>query len=133
MRTTPLVLFHICCAVIGLLSGYLSMFFRKGSGLHRAAGDVFVVAMLGMGASAAYIATFQHPIRANVIAGLLTIYVVSTGWWAGRRAGSLSRSSARSGCSRAARRAGRGGSRSTAVSVGTASACGHGGRPSTAV
>lgn len=85
MRTTPLVLFHISAAVIGLLSGYLSMLFRKGSGLHRAAGNVFVVSMLGMAGSAAYIAIFQHPIRANVIAGLLTIYVVSTGWWAGRR------------------------------------------------
>ena len=85
MRTTPLVLFHICMAVIGILSGYVAMFFRKGSGLHRAAGDVFVVSMLGMSASAAYIATFQHPIRINVVAGLLTFYVVATGWWAGRR------------------------------------------------
>jgi len=48
MPLTPLLLVHICGAVVGLLSGYLAMLVRKGSGLHEAAGRVYVVSMLTM-------------------------------------------------------------------------------------
>lgn len=82
---SPLLLVHIFSATVGLLSGFLSMVVRKGSGLHRAAGQVFFVSMLTMSASAVYYAAFIHPIRINVVAGLLTFYLVSTGWWSGRR------------------------------------------------
>lgn len=82
---SPLIIVHIIAATIGLLSGYLSILVRKGSGLHRAAGQVFFVSMLIMSASAAYYAAFVHAIRINVIGGLLTFYLVCTGWWAGRR------------------------------------------------
>ena len=51
-----LLLIHVCGAVIGLLSGYLAMVLRKGSGLHRAAGTIFFPAMLIMSACAAYVA-----------------------------------------------------------------------------
>src|SRR5437870_175363 len=82
---STLVVIHICGAVIGLLSGSLAMIFRKGSSLHRIAGNFFVVAMIVMAGSAAYIAEFLHPIRINVIAALLTLYLVTTGWWWGKR------------------------------------------------
>lgn len=82
--TTTLLLIHIFGASIGILSGFLSMFFRKGSGLHAAAGNVFFVSMLAMSTSAAYIAAFLHPIMVNVVAASLTFYMVSTAWRAAR-------------------------------------------------
>ena len=82
---TAIILFHICCATLGLLSGYLAMFLRKGSGLHGAAGTVFFLTMVGMGLSGAYYATFVHPIMINVVAGLLTFYLVVTARRAAKR------------------------------------------------
>jgi len=82
---TPLLIIHICGATVGLLSGFMAMAFRKGSGLHGAAGTVFFVSMLTMSSSAAYIATFLRPIAINVVAGLLTFYLVSTAWRAAKR------------------------------------------------
>jgi hypothetical protein len=46
-----LLFFHICSGAMGLLSGAAAMSFRKGSRRHRLAGDVFVIAMLSLGAS----------------------------------------------------------------------------------
>ena len=81
----PLLLLHISCATVGLLSGFMAMAFRKGSGWHGAAGTVFFVSMLGMSASGAYIAMFLRPIMINVVAALLTFYLVSTAWSAAKR------------------------------------------------
>jgi uncharacterized membrane protein len=83
--TPPLVLLHISAAVIGLLSGFMTMFVRKGAGMHRVAGTVFTVSMLTMSASGAYLAVFTKPNGLNLIVALLTFYLVATGWWAGRR------------------------------------------------
>lgn len=80
-----LTLVHICGAVIGLLSGFLSMLFRKGSGLHRVAGNVFFVSMLTMSGAGAYIAAFLKPNIGNVMGGLLTFYLVATAWVAAKR------------------------------------------------
>ena len=85
MIFTTLLLTHICGAVVGLISGYLSMVLRKGSGLHRAAGMVFTVAMLLMTSSGAIIATAYRLNALNVVVSLLTFYLVLTAWWAGRR------------------------------------------------
>jgi uncharacterized membrane protein len=46
MFHSTLVLFHVCNAVVGLLSGFLSTLFQNGSGLHRVAGNIFFVSML---------------------------------------------------------------------------------------
>lgn len=85
MSLPPLLLLHICAAIVGLLSGYLSIALRKGSGLHRAAGSAFFVSMLLMSGSAAAIAVFMSPNMLNMTVGLLTFYLVTTAWWAGRR------------------------------------------------
>jgi uncharacterized membrane protein len=85
MFHSTLTLVHICGAVVGLLSGFLSMLFRKGSGLHRAAGHVFFVSMLTMSGAGAYIAAFLKPNVGNVMGGLLTFYLVATAWVAARR------------------------------------------------
>lgn len=76
MRWSILV-FHICGGVIGILAGAVAMSFRKGSRWHGVAGNVFFVAMLAMGFSAAYLG--------NVIGGLLACYLVATAWLTARR------------------------------------------------
>jgi len=81
----PLLYFHICAAIVGLLSGGMAMIFRKGSGRHGAAGTVFVISMLCMTTSAAFIATFMSPHMINVIAASLACYLVVTGWVAIKR------------------------------------------------
>jgi hypothetical protein len=70
---------------VALLSGFMAMAFRKGSGLHAAAGNVFFVSMLSMAGLGAFMATFLRPNNGNVMGGSLAIYVVSTGWMAGKR------------------------------------------------
>lgn len=85
MSLPPLLLLHICAAIVGLLSGYLSIGLRKGSGLHRAAGSTFFASMLLMSGSAAVIAVFMSPNMLNMTVGLLTFYLVTTAWRAGRR------------------------------------------------
>jgi len=80
-----LLLLHVCCAVVGLLAGFLSMMFRKGSGLHRAAGTIFFAAMLGMAGAGVFIAAFLKPNNGNVMGGSLLTYLVTTGWIAGQR------------------------------------------------
>lgn len=82
----PLLLLHICTATVGLFSGFLAMALRKGSGLHRAAGSVFFPSMLIMSGTGAYMAVFVKPNLGNVLAGVLTFYMVATGWKAARRA-----------------------------------------------
>jgi uncharacterized membrane protein len=83
--STGLLLIHICGAVIGLISGYTAMLFRKGSGLHAAAGNVFFVSMLCMSSTGAYIAEFQKPNKGNVLVAVLTFYLVATAWVTARR------------------------------------------------
>jgi hypothetical protein len=53
------------------------MSFQKGTPRHRVAGNVFFVAMLVMGFSAAYLG--------NVVGGLLACYLVATAWLTARR------------------------------------------------
>jgi uncharacterized membrane protein len=85
MKLHPILLLHICGATIGLLSGYLAIVLRKGSGLHRAAGTVFVAAMVSMSVSAAWVAWYLRPNMLNFTVSLLTFYLVVTGWRAGRK------------------------------------------------
>ena len=75
----PVLVIHICAGVLGLLSGVAAMALRKGSRRHGAAGNVFVVAMLVMGTTAAYLG--------NVFGGASALYLVTTGWLTGRRRG----------------------------------------------
>ena len=82
---TALTMIHICGAIVGLLSGFMAMMFRKGSGLHGAAGNVFFVSMLSMSAAGAYMAAFIKPNNGNVMGGVLTFYLVATGWMAASR------------------------------------------------
>jgi len=80
----PLLFLHIAGGMVGLLSGTVAMMYRKGSRGHRAAGNVFVVAMLIMGACGSTLALMKHQTN-NVFGGLLTVYMITTAWLAGRR------------------------------------------------
>lgn len=80
----PFLILHITAGIIGLFSGTLAMSLRKGSDLHRTAGNVFVASMLIMGACATYLAMLKHQLG-NVIGGALTFYLITTAWLAGRR------------------------------------------------
>jgi hypothetical protein len=46
MAYSSLLIFHICGAIVGLLSGTAALIFRKGFRYHRAAGNVFFASML---------------------------------------------------------------------------------------
>jgi uncharacterized membrane protein len=80
----PLLILHISGGILGLLSGALAMIYRKGSRGHRLAGDVFVVAMLTMGMCGSTLALMKHQMG-NVFGGVLTFYMITTAWLAGRR------------------------------------------------
>jgi len=80
MAYSTLLIFHICGAIVGLLSGTAALIFRKGFRWHRAAGNVFFVSMLIMSASGAGIAAFIKPNMGNVFGGVVTFYLVATGW-----------------------------------------------------
>lgn len=84
MHLPPELLIHICAATVSLIAGALSMLLRKGSGRHAVAGDVFVVAMVVMATTGAYIAAMK-PSRGSFVVAILTLYLVLTGWVAGRR------------------------------------------------
>lgn len=81
---SPILALHICAGTTGLLSGAVAISFRKGSRRHGIAGEVFVVSMLSLGASAMYLAAMKHDVG-NFVGGLLTIYLVTTAWLTARR------------------------------------------------
>ena len=83
MQMSPILALHICGGTIGLLSGAAAMSFRKGSRGHAIAGRAFVISMLGLGASAIYLAILKHQ-TGNLLGGIMTIYLVTTAWFTAR-------------------------------------------------
>src|SRR5438874_6590269 len=73
----PILIIHICAGVVGVLSGAAAMSFRTGSRPHRVGGNLFFIAMLVMGSSAAYLG--------NVVGGPFACYLVATAWLTARR------------------------------------------------
>jgi uncharacterized membrane protein len=80
----PILVLHISAGILALLSGTVAIFFRKGSRGHRLSGKVFVLSMLSMAVFAVYLAFLKSQVS-NVIGGVLTFYLVATGWAAARR------------------------------------------------
>jgi uncharacterized membrane protein len=75
---------HIGMGTLGVATGAAALLLRKGSGPHRVAGTVFVLAMLFMAASAAVLAALKS--EAGLATGaLMTMYFITTAWVAGRR------------------------------------------------
>jgi hypothetical protein len=76
---------HIAGGTLGLTSGLVAAFARKGGKLHRIAGTVFFVSMLFMGAFASYLAVVVPGQIANLFGGTFTLYLVATAWMTARR------------------------------------------------
>src|SRR5260221_7016946 len=72
------ILIHILAGLISLSAGATALAAPKGGRLHRRAGRVFVAVMLVMTGIATVVATFWSPVRINVVAGLVTFYLVLT-------------------------------------------------------
>jgi hypothetical protein len=81
---SPILFFHIVAGTLGMLSGFVAVFLRKGSRRHGVAGTVFSVSMLGLGASGTYLAILKHQ-PGNILGGMLTFYLVATAWITARR------------------------------------------------
>ncbi len=84
MLYLPLLPVHIAGGIVGILSGAAAMIFRKGSHRHEMAGKVFVASMLTMATAAVYLA-FVKQETPNIVAGILTFYLVTTAWLTARR------------------------------------------------
>ena len=81
---SPVLALHIASGIAGLVSGAAAMTFRKGGERHRMYGNVFVVSMLVLGASAAYLSVRTSDFG-NLVGGVFTIYMVGTAWSTARR------------------------------------------------
>jgi hypothetical protein len=81
---SPILLLHIASGTLGMLSGFVAAFLRKGSRRHGIAGDVFVVSMLSLSATGVFMAVMKSQ-PGNILGGTLTFYLVSTGWLTARR------------------------------------------------
>jgi uncharacterized membrane protein len=80
----PLLILHILGGSIGLLSGTFAITVRKGSRLHRASGNVFTIAMLTLASSGLFLVILKSQ-TGNIIGSIITFYMISTAWLAGRR------------------------------------------------
>jgi predicted membrane protein DUF2306 len=83
MQLSPLLILHISGGTVGLIAGTVAMAVRKGRRWHRIAGKVFIGGMLCLAATGAIIA-YMRAEPPNIIAGLLTMYMVTTAWLTGR-------------------------------------------------
>lgn len=70
---------HILFSSLALFSGAAALTWRKGGRGHRNSGKVFVVSMLVMGISSAWLAAGAG-IWMDVLSGLLVCYLVTTSW-----------------------------------------------------
>jgi uncharacterized membrane protein len=68
---------HVVGGVVGIVSGFVALYARKGRTLHRRSGMAFVYAMLSMSLSGTLLAVGRFE-TANVLAGLITAYLVVT-------------------------------------------------------
>lgn len=86
LAAAALLYMHIGGGVIGLAMGTTAIAAKKGGIIHRAAGNIFFVAMfitylIGAGV-APFLTEGQRP---NFVAGVLSLYLVISGWRTARR------------------------------------------------
>src|SRR5215831_2519614 len=78
MHSTLLFL-HIAGGTVGVLSGFTAAFLKKGSRRHGLAGNIFVVSMMVLSCTGAYLA-FRKSQMGNFVGGAMTFYMVTTAW-----------------------------------------------------
>ena len=71
---------HIAAGGLAMVLGAVALTAKKGGTIHRRIGRLFVYAMLVMGISASILGLRNSPSDGNVMAGLLTAYLVGTAW-----------------------------------------------------
>lgn len=76
---------HIGAGTVGLVSGTIAIFARKGAYLHRTAGTVFFVSMLVMATFAVFLAVAIPGQIVNLFIGTFVFYLVATAWLTVRR------------------------------------------------
>lgn len=84
MITSPIVIFHIIMGTLALVGGYIAVSVRKGELLHRRAGTVFFITMIGMSVSATWLALLKER-PDSIISGIMAFYLVTTSWVTVRR------------------------------------------------
>jgi len=84
MSVSPLLVLHISGGVGGILTGAGALTFRKGSRMHAIVGRAFVVSMLTMSSCATVLALMKND-TGNVVAGVMTFYLVTTAWLTARQ------------------------------------------------
>jgi uncharacterized membrane protein len=81
-----ILILHISGGSIGILSGTTALLVRKGSRLHRLAGNIFFISMLTMSGIGACVAPFlPKPDRGSLVMGIFTFYLVASAWMTVRR------------------------------------------------
>src|SRR5579863_7920746 len=80
----PILILHITAGTLGMLSGFVAAFLRKGSRRHALVGNIFVVSMLCMATAGTYLAVMKSQ-PGNILGGTLTFYLVATAWVTARR------------------------------------------------
>jgi len=84
-----ILILHISGGSVGIVSGIVALLARKGSLLHRRAGNVFFVAMLTMSGIGACVAPFL-PDHGSTVMGAFTFYLTASAWMTVKRpAGSV--------------------------------------------
>ena len=85
----PLIYVHITAGITAIVAGFVAVTVKKGGRVHRAAGIVFVLAMVVLAVMATYLAISllgKLPGQSgNVAAGVLVPYLVATAWMTVRR------------------------------------------------
>jgi len=81
---SPILFVHIVAGTLGMLSGFVAVFLRKGSRRHGLAGDVFVISMMCLALSGVYLAILKSQ-SGNILGGSITFYMVTTAWMTARR------------------------------------------------
>ncbi|MGQ0534394.1 MAG: hypothetical protein ACT4OF_17135 [Caulobacteraceae bacterium] len=82
--TTPESIAHASAGAIGIVTGIVALSARKGSRLHRTAGTVFFAVLLLTAATGTYLGFLSEELG-NAIAGIVTIYLITTSWVTIRR------------------------------------------------
>jgi len=79
MSMTLELLIHISAGSVALVTGAIGLIGKKGNLAHRQAGRLFVLAMLIMAITGAFIA-YSSLVFITVLAGTLSLYLVLSGW-----------------------------------------------------
>ncbi len=78
-----LMMIHVVTGTVGVLSGAVALFARKGATVHRGAGVVFFVTML-ISAGVGAVIALMMPEMITMLAGVFTCYLVTSSWWTAR-------------------------------------------------